>query len=301
MYVYSQLRQAQFENLTANPAVGVAGRFWWNTTDLKPYFDDGTLIRALLRNDQKLILGSSGTANDNLRLNRAGAGVLHLVLGGDATAEAALSANIGQLGYRAENFTFAARPATGNAGRTIYVTDRTTLQVDTGAAWVPVGSGGGGGSLQWVEDDEAPLPAVENKLQVYLFQQALAQKLYALVKVPSGYVTGSQIRMRLNFYSPGAANNVLIKTVSTLIRVGIDLVTSTANQRTSTNAAVTLSGVTTNIPQALVLDLTDASGQINAVAVSPGDLVIVQLTRDAADTSTDDARVPVYGAEVSFS
>lgn len=301
MYIYSQLRRAQFENLSAQPTAGVAGRFWWNTTLGQAFLEDGTLIRALLRNDQKLLLGNSGTPADNLRLNRSGAGVLQLVLGSDTTAEAALSTAIGQLGMRAENFSFAGRPAVGNSGRLIYVTDRTTLQVDTGSAWVPVGSGGGGGSLQWVEDDEAPISAVESKLQVYLFTQALAQKLYALVKVPSGYVTGSQIRMRLNFYSPGAANNVLIKTVSTLIRTGVDLVTSTVNQRTSTNGAVTLSGATTNIPQSLTLDLSDAAGAINGVAVSPGDLVIVQLTRDAADTSVDDVRVPVYGAEVSFS
>lgn len=300
MYVYGQLRVAQFENLSVNPGAGVGGRFWWHTTNLQAYLDDGTNIRAFLRNDQKIILGSSGTANDNLRLNRAAAGVLQLVLGGDTTAEGALSTSIGQLGYRAENFAFAGRPAVGNAGRVIYVTDRSTLQVDTGAAWIPVGSGGGGGSLQWVEDDEAPLSAVENKIQIYQFQNGLAQKLYALVKVPAGYVTGSQIRMRMNFYSPGSSNTALMRTVSTLIRVGTDLITSTANQRTSTNAAVTLTGGTVDIPQSLVLDLTDASGQINAVAVSPGDLIIVQLFRDT-DTSTDDIRVPVYGAEVSFS
>ncbi len=104
----------------------------------------------------------------------------------------------------------------------------------------------------------------------------------------------------MSFYSPDSSGDVLLQSVATLIRVGTDLISSTTNQRTSTNAAVTLSGGTVSIPQALSLDLSDASGQINGVAVSPGDLIIVQFVR-GTDTATSDVNVPVYGTEVSFS
>ena len=88
-----------------------------------------------------------------------------------------------------------------------------------------------------------------------------------------------------------------MQTVATLIRKGTDAVTSTTNQRTCTNSAVTLSAGTVNVPQELALDLTSSTGQINGVAVSPGDLIIVKLTR-GTDTATSDLRAIVYGAEV---
>jgi hypothetical protein len=75
---------------------------------------------------------------------------------------------------------------------------------------------------------------------------------------------------------------------------------STTNQRTSTNAAVTVSAGTVNEPQALALDLSSSSGQINAVSIAAGDIILVKLTR-GTDTATGDASVPVNCAEVTFS
>lgn len=87
--------------------------------------------------------------------------------------------------------------------------------------------------------------------------------------------------------------------MATLIRTGTDAVTSTTNQRTSTNSAVTLGAGTVDIPQAVDCDLTDSSGDINSVAVSGGDLIEVELTR-GTDTGTSDLSVPAWGAEVTF-
>lgn len=159
--------------------------------------------------------------------------------------------------------------------------------------------GGGGGSLQWVEDTNAPTTTVENHNRVYLFQSALGQTLYALIKVPTSYVAGTQIKMKTDFYSPDSSGNVLVQSVATLIRQGTDAMSSTTNQRTSTNSAVTLGAGTVNIPQGVTLDLTDGTGKINSVSVSPGDFILVALTR-GTDTATSDVRVPVYGVEVTF-
>ena len=161
------------------------------------------------------------------------------------------------------------------------------------------GGGGGGGSIQWIEDTDSPVPSVENSNQIYAFGSGLSQKLYALIRVPNGYLAGSQINLRTVWYSADSSNTALISTVATLIRTGTDVITSTTNQRTSTNAAVTMSGSTQNKPQALVCDLTSSSGQINSVSVSAGDLILVQLTR-GSDSGTSDIKVPVYGTEVTF-
>lgn len=298
--IFGQLEKASLENLSSNPSAGTTGRFWWNTTDLKVYSDDGTLIRAFLRNDGKAIVGNSGTANDNIRLHRGAAGVLQFVQGGDATAEGSLSANLNSLSFKFESYTFAGRPANGSAGRVIWVSDRSALQVDTGAAWAGIGSGGGSGALHWVEAESAPIASIEYQQQVYLYDVQEGQDLFALVKVPSSYVAGSQISMKMAFYSPDNTGTAHLKTEATLIRPATDVMTTTTNQRVSTNGAVTLGVGTVDIPQNVTFDLTDTSGQINGVAVSPGDLVKIKLYRNSS-TGASELRALVYGAEVLFS
>lgn len=158
--------------------------------------------------------------------------------------------------------------------------------------------GGGGGSLRWVEAALAPVAEIESNFLVYFYEAAITQYLYAAIKVPQSY-SGSQIKLFMPFYSPDTSNDVLLQTVSTLIRTGLDAISSTTNQRTSTNSAVTLSAGTQNEPQMVTFDLTSSSGQINSVNVSAGDTILVQLTR-GTDTATSEARAMVFCSEVTF-
>lgn len=160
-------------------------------------------------------------------------------------------------------------------------------------------SGGGGGSLAWEESENAPLPSLENNIRIYAFGNSLAQSLYAVIKVPSTYTAGNPIKLKTYVYSNDTSGTVIMRTVATLIRVATDPVSSTTNQRTSTNAAITLSGATQDEPQLLDFDLSSSTGQINSVAVSANDLILVRLFRDT-DTATGDSKMPVYGAEVTF-
>lgn len=166
-------------------------------------------------------------------------------------------------------------------------------------------SGGGGGSLEWLESSNAPTPNVDNTssgvpIRIYQYQSGLGQALYAAVKVPTAYIAGNQIKLKCEFYSPDNSGTALMQTIATLIRAGTDAISSTTNQRTSTNSAVTLGAGTVSIPQTTVFDLTDTAGKINSVSVSPGDLLLVELTR-GTDTGASDLKVPVYGAEVTLS
>jgi len=303
MKLFGQAENMQLENKSSDYSAGPVGRIWWNTSTGKAMVDDGSNLRALLRNDGKAIIGSNGTANSNIRFHRGAASVLQFVKGGDTTAEGSLSTSIAQISGCIENYTNSGLPSAANAGRLAWVTDKSIVKVDTGAAWIAVGSGGGGGSLQWIEEDNAPTPDIENLARIYLFQASLGQTLYTVVKVPSSYVSGSPIKLRMPFYSNDTSGTALLQTVATLIRSGTDAVTSTTNQRTSTNSGVSLGGGTQNIPQEVLFDLTDTSGQVNSVAVSAADLLIVALSRDTGgtDTATSDLKALVYAAEVSFS
>lgn len=171
--------------------------------------------------------------------------------------------------------------------------------------WVPAaGSGSGGGGmggfpLKWLPDVGAPLSLQENFLQLWEFEAGLGQVIYAAYKVPASYVAGTALSMRFQWYSAGTSGNVLLKTTSTLIRSATDAVSSTTNQRTSTNSAVTLSAGTVNEPQTVAADITSATGTINSVAVSAGDLIIIKLERDSTDTATATAKLIADSAEVS--
>lgn len=159
-------------------------------------------------------------------------------------------------------------------------------------------AGGGGGSLQWIEaSGNSPIADVENFNRIYKFQSGLGQLLYTTVRVPTSYVAGNQVNLKLTYYSPDSSNTGLLTCVSTLIRTGTDAITSTTNQRTSTNGAVTFASA--NRLLSLTCDLSSSTGQINSTAISAGDLILVSLTR-GADSATSDIRALVYGAEVTF-
>lgn len=145
MNIFGQLINAQAENKTSNYSAGVAGRIWFNSTLQKFMTDDGTLVRAFLRNDVNFILGNSATVSDNIRINRGASGVLQFLPGGDTTAEGTLSNTLNQISARIENYINTGRPGNGNPGRLIFVTDFEggTMLVDNGTTWSTLGGGSG--------------------------------------------------------------------------------------------------------------------------------------------------------------
>lgn len=131
MKVWGNLERAQLEVLASNPAA-LIGRVFWNSTDGRMYVSDASQVLALLRNDDKLVIGTSGTATENTRIYRAGDGVLQLTDGSDATAEGTPSTSVDQLIFRHENLPTASLPAAGNAGRIIWDTTLGAFVRDNG-------------------------------------------------------------------------------------------------------------------------------------------------------------------------
>lgn len=218
-----------------------------------------------------------------------------------------------QLGQSGQNITISATgnvtsiAASGNAG----VTGAVVLVAGTGVQLSEAGQnitisatgalgGGGGGSLQWVEGSNSPTPIQEYGNWVYTFDAGLAQQLTTSIKVPSSYSSGSPVNLIMPVYSTDTTGNLLFQTVSTLIRSGTDAMSSTTNQRTSTNSAITLSAGTNNKPQVVTFDLSSSIGQINAVNISSGDLILITFKR-GTDTSTVSARAIVFSGETKFS
>lgn len=190
---------------------------------------------------------------------------------------------------------------TRKAGTIVYATDQTKLYVDNGSSLIGIGGGGGGGSLSWAEGNPSPTAVfLASGLMVYEFVDAESQSMTAAFLVPSSYTAGAQINLRTQIYSADTSGNILFQTVTTLIRAATDVITSTTNQRTSTNSAITLSAGTANEPQSVVCDLTSSTGQVNAVSVAAGDLLIIKFTRGTG-TATGSGFWITYGSEVTTS
>lgn len=143
MNVYGQLIRAQLEPRTSDYAASLVGALWYDTALDFVKFSNGTLVKNVLLNDNKVIIGTSGTAATNVRMFRAGTALLQFVPGNDTTAEGSLSSTLAETSFRSENYLTAGKPAPGNAGRIIFVSDALKLQVDTGAAFIDVSGGTG--------------------------------------------------------------------------------------------------------------------------------------------------------------
>lgn len=182
----------------------------------------------------------------------------------------------------------------------LYLKNGTMYLKSSGGVLTPVGSGSGGGSGAdwWPTAGLAPVDTEEYGNQVFKFAPGnLIESLTLWLKVPSGYIAGRPLEMRIGQYSPSASNTQLLRAVTTLIRKGVDAVSSTTNQYTSTNAALT--NTVTDQLRETILDLSTSLGAINAVAIAPGDMIKVVLSR-VTDTDTADVRFIPSATEVKF-
>lgn len=148
--IFSQLENAQAENKTSDYSVGTLGRFWIRSNTKKVKIDRGDIIAEFLLNDDKLIIGSSGTAANNSRLYRDANNRLSFVKGSEATAEGSPPVDLAELASRLPNYTNGSKPASSltNPGRIIWLTDLLKAQIDTGSTWLDIG-GGGSAVFQW--------------------------------------------------------------------------------------------------------------------------------------------------------
>jgi hypothetical protein len=265
------------------PSTTYAYQFWVDTSGANPILK--------IRNGANSAWVTVG------RVDLTNMGFLTLAAGGVIAAAVSFS-NTDYFGIPIG--TTAQRPGSPSAGMMRYNTDLSVFEGYRAGAWNTLGGGGGGGSLRWISKDNAPIPSVDSYgNEIQSFTLGLGQQLYTLVKVPHGYTAGSQVKLYLPFYSPDSSGTALLQTVATLIRPGTTVISSTTNQRTSTNSAVTLGSGTVNIPQMVTFDLSDSTGKINGVSIQADDIIAVALTR-GSDTGASDLAALINSAETTF-
>lgn len=186
----------------------------------------------------------------------------------------------------------------------------------TTACWHVIGgsgSGGGGTSvipLQWVETagvngTGVPQSLIEKFLLAYIFPVASSGvvSMVAYIKVPEAYNAGTQIFLKTKIYTSAITGTTLITANSWLIRKDTDsldgVALGTALTKSADTGTVNANG-TADVPISISRALTDSSGAIGGTAVSPGDIILIELIR-GTDTAANDVKVIAYATEVTFS
>ncbi len=152
------------------------------------------------------------------------------------------------------------------------------------------GTGGGGGAgLEWYfGDSNAPGEVtLSNGLRILEFYQSPDEnEMFCELVVPSSYVAGTQIFLTDGkFFAAETSGNVLLSASTVIFKANVDA-TSSPTAHASTNAQQGVDATTNEIVEMSDVDLTNASGQINAVAVAAGDTLLVKFFRDtSAETS----------------
>ena len=183
-------------------------------------------------------------------------------------------------------------------GLTCYnIAEEKEYRCDNSLAWVEVKAGGGGGSsLNWHDgDSNTPIEETEHNILLRKFLDGGSQILPATFVVPSSYSAGTQIFLRALIFGENSTSDLLLSATTTLIRKETDALNSTTNQHSSTNTTKTIT--TANVPYTIDIDLTDASGEINSVAVNAGDILKIELSR-GTDSDSDDLRFIQFATDI---
>lgn len=135
---------------------------------------------------------------------------------------------------------------------------------------------------------------------VMRFPDGGTEKAVGFIKVPQGYVDGTQITLLAALYSPSTSNTIRLVSNSYLIEKDTDALSSTADLYSSTNPTLTNTTPANRYREAS-LDITDSNGMINGTAVTAGDSIRVEIQRDSSsDTDTADIRFVPDLSEVQY-
>lgn len=149
------------------------------------------------------------------------------------------------------------------------------------------GGGGGGGSVAWEKlGDLSPRDNSQDGIKLEGFGSIDSQEIFVTLNVPATYSAGNPITMTGGaFFAVATSGQVFFKAQTALIRAASTVLGTYSNIHTSTNSAVVVDAVSNRLNLTGTIQLSDATGQINGVAVAAGDKLRVRLFRDLASES----------------
>lgn len=305
MNVHSQLIKAKFEQVSSDIAEAISGLFWHNTTTKKLKYYDGDAVRevvdtATTQTVTNKTINTSTINTSTINTSTLNSPTIATPVINSPSVSTPSKLEVKQ-GTESALTTYA---ATANNAQLCFATDSKVMYQVIDSALVPLGAGGGGTTLNWNNSNNSPSIEYVDGFKLGAFDNISNQELYATISVPASYRTGKPIKLRYGqFYSVSITGNVLFKTVTALIK-DTTVIGIYANTKTSSNAQVAVASVAYTIKNIGDIDLTDSSGLINGVSVSPGDKLRIKLYRDNTNEtsgSTADAKLLIESFEPTFS
>jgi hypothetical protein len=290
LQVYGFLEKAQLENVSADLSNTLLGLVFYNTTSNKARIYDGT-FRSLV----------TDTGTETLTNKTISSGTLDGMTINNSDIDLGVASDTNKL-VVSKNTKANLDALVRESGSVYYATDLLKYYGDNGTNLISLGGAGGGGSTAWIDGDVAPISSFDSGIETKDFDNESDQEMFLNVVVPTSYTPGSQVKLiNSKFYINNSADDVLFRAEATLLKNG-DAFNSTTNQHISTNAEISLS-VANQILATGDLDLSDASGLINGVAVAVGDTIVIRLYRDfnnETSSADEDAKFLKYASSVSF-
>lgn len=148
--------------------------------------------------------------------------------------------------------------------------------------------GGGGSALLWrlPSEEMGPLEMTLQEVELYAFDDdnANLKRVYTELKVPDTYVAGTQIKLLNGLLSGALTGDFRVFCQTAILKATVDLGSALSTHvATIADVAVTTAEVLFDIPD---IDLTNAVGEINSVAVQPGDTLRIFLGRDPSSETS---------------
>lgn len=155
--------------------------------------------------------------------------------------------------------------------------------------------------LKFVAGSNVSTDSFNNTL-VMSFANNVDGDVYTEFVVPQNYITGTEIALLIPF-AVNASGNIFFTIISDLYRgnSGIDSISSVPTGRRTQTYTVAASGTTFGVSTSNAIKVTDSSGFINGIAVSPKDIIVVKLQRTASSGSdTAEADLKMFDSELSY-
>lgn len=159
-----------------------------------------------------------------------------------------------------------------------------------------IGGGGGAGSFIPFMGLIAPLDETINGVKLLGFSDEM-QSIVFNFKLPSGYVSGSQLVLTGgSFFTEAITGNLLMQATTTLYKVGVTNLNDNTNQYISTNTEVLAPDTSFNYGELSNIDLTNSSGEINGLLVEENDIIKIEIKRSLTVTVPleDIVYIPVH-------